>query len=112
MTAEYNNQRFVAVVNTGDLSERQIVCVEVEGLSLAISQSKGLFYAVENLCTHAVSTFDEGRIKGCFIICPLHGAMFDMRSGEPKGALAKKPLRVFGTRVNQESMLEVNMGWN
>ena len=109
MTAENNTQRFVAVVNTDDLSERQIVCVEVDGLSIAISLSKGLFYAVENLCTHAASTFDEGRVKGCFIICPLHGLMFDMRSGEPKGDLAKKPLRVFDTRVNQDSMLEVNL---
>ena len=100
---------FVPITKAENLSEKTIFCAEVNDVALAISLIKGEYLAVENLCSHARATFDDGRIRGHFIVCPLHGAMFDMRSGEPAGLPAKRPIRTFPTRVNAEGFLEVEL---
>lgn len=53
----------------------------------------GALFAVDNLCTHAAACLHEGRIRGYRIICPLHGASFDARSGAVLGAPATVALR-------------------
>jgi len=108
VTANQTVDDYVAVVDINEIQERQVYATQIDGVSIAISLSKGEYFAVENSCSHAASTFDEGRVKGFFIICPLHGVMFDLRTGEPKGPLAKRALRTYATRVSG-NMLEVSL---
>lgn len=99
--------QYIEVIARDQLAEKKVYCTSVGDIALALCVSKGEVYAVENLCTHAASTFDDGRVRGLFLVCPLHGVMFDLRTGEPKGSMAKKALRTFATRVNENAMLEV-----
>ncbi|MEM7359329.1 MAG: Rieske 2Fe-2S domain-containing protein [Pseudomonadota bacterium] len=98
---------FVEVIARDQLTEKTVYCAKVGDVGLAICVAKGDVYAVENLCTHAASTFDDGRVRGLFLVCPLHGVMFDLRNGEPKGSMAKQPLRTFATRINEQDMVEI-----
>jgi nitrite reductase/ring-hydroxylating ferredoxin subunit len=41
----------------------------------------------------------EGRLRGCRLICPLHGASFDVRDGSVLGAPAVSPLKAHGLRI-------------
>jgi len=54
---------------------------------------------VDNICTHALTRMDEGRLRGVRLICPLHGASFDIRDGRVLGAPASRPLPSYGVRV-------------
>ena len=101
---------FIPLTKVENLSEKTIFCSEVNGVAVAVSLIKGEYLAVENLCSHALATFDDGRIRGYFIVCPLHGAMFDMRSGEPAGPPARRPIKTFPTRVNEDGVLEIDLG--
>jgi 3-phenylpropionate/trans-cinnamate dioxygenase ferredoxin subunit len=42
---------------------------------------------------------DEGRLRGTRVICPLHGASFDVRTGAVLGAPANAPLTRYPVRV-------------
>lgn len=39
-------------------------------------------YCVEDLCTHDGGTLGDGELDGSCLICPRHGARFDVRNGQ------------------------------
>jgi nitrite reductase/ring-hydroxylating ferredoxin subunit len=42
----------------------------------------GKFYAINNFCPHEAVSLSEGTLKGAIVICPLHGAKFDVTTGK------------------------------
>lgn len=79
--------------------------VEVDGLSILLCNSGGVHFAIENRCTHQNTPLAGGRVRNGFISCPLHGVRFDLRTGEPRGDLARKPVRTYS--VEEENGLVV-----
>ena len=72
---------------------------QVSGHDILICHTKDKFFAVENKCSHAMSKLEGGRLRAYRLICPLHGACFDVRDGSVKGAPATAPIRVYPLRV-------------
>jgi 3-phenylpropionate/trans-cinnamate dioxygenase ferredoxin subunit len=66
---------------------------------IAVFNADGDFYAVEDTCTHQDASLSNGFLEGCFVECPLHAAMFDLRTGMPTCLPAKRPLRTFPVTV-------------
>ena len=73
--------------------------VEIEGVDVLLCHAGGEFYVVQNMCTHQRAKLEGGRIRNCFISCPLHGARFDLRDGSTKGQLTNIPLTTYAVRV-------------
>lgn len=53
----------------------------------------GELYAIDDTCTHQDASLADGWLEGCEVECPLHAAIFDLRTGEPDGLLARRPVR-------------------
>jgi nitrite reductase/ring-hydroxylating ferredoxin subunit len=62
------------------------------GGEIVVCRTKEGIYALDNICTHAHARLNEGRLRGVRLICPLHGASFDVRDGRVLGAPATRPL--------------------
>ena len=90
---------FVAVLAAAELPPGQMRCVDVADIHVLLVHAKDGFYAVNNICSHAYARLDEGRLRGHRLICPLHGAGFDVRTGAALGAPAKTPLPSYPIRV-------------
>ncbi|TAM58825.1 non-heme iron oxygenase ferredoxin subunit [bacterium] len=60
----------------------------------------GTVYAISDVCTHDGGNLDQGRLDGCEIECPRHGARFDVRSGEVLALPAVMPVATY--RVSRE----------
>lgn len=90
---------FRQVVHAGDIPEKDFSCFEVDGVRIVICRFKDEYFALKNECSHALSTFEGGRVKGYRLICPLHGAAFDCRDGSPVAAPAIRPITTFPVRV-------------
>ncbi len=101
--------RFVAVCATDEIEEKAFRCFVVEGVALVVCRFRNEYFAVENLCSHALATFDDGRMRGYRLMCPLHGATFDIRDGAVTGAPATRPIRSFPVQV-VEGQVEVDLG--
>lgn len=80
--------------------------VVVNGQALALYQVDGTYYATAAICTHAEAELTEGRLEGCHVICPLHGAAFDIRTGRVLSPPAFKPLKTRPVRV-RDGLVEV-----
>jgi 3-phenylpropionate/trans-cinnamate dioxygenase ferredoxin subunit len=66
---------------------------------IVVCHTKEGVFALDNVCTHAFARMSEGSLKGMRIICPMHGASFDIRSGKVLGGPAFMPIEAFETRV-------------
>lgn len=91
--------QFHPVFPAADLEKNSSCMVEVAGRQVLVCNAGGEFYAVQNLCTHQASSLEGGRIRNCFISCPLHGARFDLRDGSTKGALTSQALETYAVRI-------------
>jgi nitrite reductase/ring-hydroxylating ferredoxin subunit len=81
-------------------------CITTGGQDVLICHAREGVFALRNICTHAFTRMDEGRLRGVRLICPLHGASFDIRDGRVLGGPAVHPLPSYPVRV-VEGMIEV-----
>jgi 3-phenylpropionate/trans-cinnamate dioxygenase ferredoxin subunit len=79
--------------------------VEREGEALLICNVAGSFYAIEDICTHDGGELDQGELQGCRIMCPRHGAFFDVTTGAALTLPAVLPVRTFALRVEGDEIL-------
>ena len=92
-----------------DLPENSSKAVTVDGKNILVCKASGHFYAVDNMCTHQRSELEGGRIRNCFLSCPLHGVRFDLRTGVPKGELTKVPLKTYEITVGDDGNLQIKL---
>ncbi len=100
--------RFTAVTAAGNIAEKSFCSFVVNGTSIVLCRFRDEYFALENRCSHAFSTFDEGRMRGYRLMCPLHGASFDIRDGSCTGAPASQPIRSFPLRIT-DGTIEVDV---
>jgi nitrite reductase/ring-hydroxylating ferredoxin subunit len=84
---------FRPALAAADVPEGQMRAVTIDGRELIVCHTRDGWYALDNVCTHAFARMSEGRLRGFRLICPLHGASFDCRSGAVLGAPAIQPLK-------------------
>ena len=83
----------------GDLTEGEVLGVEVAGRSIALYDADGSLYATDNICTHAYACLSDGWLDGEVIECPLHAARFDIRTGKVLDPPATEDLKTYRVRV-------------
>ena len=81
------------------VADGQMLAFTVSGREIVVCRTKGGVYALDNICTHAFARLNEGRLRGTRLICPLHGAAFDVRDGKALGAPANRPLTTHVVRL-------------
>jgi len=90
----------VRVCDADAVQPGEMMAVEVEGLpSVALYNIDGEFFATSNICTHAVAMLTDGYIEGDQIECPMHGGMFDIRTGAPTHFPCVEPLATYRVEV-------------
>ncbi|MFB9376877.1 bifunctional 3-phenylpropionate/cinnamic acid dioxygenase ferredoxin subunit [Kineococcus gynurae] len=59
----------------------------------------GDLFAIDDTCTHAEASLAEGWVEDCAVECPLHAATFDLRTGQPSGPPAIRPVRTHAVEI-------------
>lgn len=82
------------------LSDGQMTAVAVDGEAILLCRLEGAYYAIRDMCSHADQALSEGRIRGHTVYCPLHGARFDVRTGDCLALPATEKVQSY--RVEEE----------
>ncbi|HEX9654359.1 MAG TPA: Rieske 2Fe-2S domain-containing protein [bacterium] len=73
---------FVTVARTNELKPGECKVVAAQGLTLAIYNVAGRFYATDNTCLHRGGPLGEGDLQNTIVTCPWHGWQYDVVTGE------------------------------
>jgi NAD(P)H-dependent nitrite reductase small subunit len=91
--------KYVKVATTDEIPDDSGKCVEVRGIRVAIFRLDGAYHAVDDMCTHADASLAEGVMAGDEVVCPLHAATFNIRTGACTGPPADMDLNTYSVRV-------------
>jgi 3-phenylpropionate/trans-cinnamate dioxygenase ferredoxin subunit len=97
---------FVTVARVGEIPDGEARAYEIGGISVAVCNCNGRFFAVSDICTHAHALLHEGNLDRarCTIECALHGAEYDLRTGEVLTPPATEPVATFAVRVSGDEI--------
>ncbi len=73
--------------------------VVVGGVGILLCNVDGKLYAIEDVCTHDGGPLDQGELEGCRLMCPRHGAYFDVTSGAALTLPAITPVATYAVRT-------------
>ncbi|MBI3899600.1 MAG: non-heme iron oxygenase ferredoxin subunit [Gammaproteobacteria bacterium] len=73
--------------------------VDVDGVLVAVFNLAGMYYAIEDVCTHDGGVLTGGPIEGTEIVCPRHGARFCIKTGAVTAPPAYEPIVTFPVRI-------------
>lgn len=90
---------WIEVAPTDRFPEGSWHVVAYEDIVIAVFNVGGEFYAIEDICTHDGETLTGGGVEGNEVICPRHGARFDITTGEALTAPAYEDLSTFEVKV-------------
>ncbi len=108
MTAPQNSGRASGVTlaaKLSDLAEDSAIRVELAGRPVCLARSGGEVFAISDVCSHADVALSEGDVEDGKIECWLHGSQFDLRTGQPTGLPATRPVPTFPVTVEGDDVL-------
>ncbi len=99
--------KFVKVATVDQCSPGSGLQVEADGKRIALFNVEGAYYAIDDTCTHRGGPLSEGMLSGTEVMCPWHGATFDIKTGNVLGppaptGVASYPVRVTGQDIEVE----------
>jgi len=97
-------KKFVFVVNIDELKLNAPSTFEVEDRFVVIVKSDEGIFCIDDVCTHDGGTLGDGEFIDNCLVCPRHGAKFDVKTGDAVTMPATEPtashdVRVEGDRV-------------
>ena len=90
------------------LVEGKPIAIEVDGIPVCVVKVADEVFAVEDTCTHAEASLSEGEVTGGKIECWLHGAEFDLKTGEALTPPATQALKTFNVKRNGNQLTITN----
>ena len=95
---------FVTVGKTSELSPGQSKTVQVGGVSVAVFNVGGTYYAIEDTCSHVGGPLSEGEVDGTTVTCPWHGAQFDLATGKALTPPASAGVKSYSVQVQGDDV--------
>lgn len=98
--ASAQDEGWTRVATLDELPEGTTKVVYARGEQVALFNVRGDIYALGNRCSHANGPLADGAVDGATVTCPWHRSAFDLRTGQPTGGPAIRPVPTY--RVNIE----------
>jgi nitrite reductase/ring-hydroxylating ferredoxin subunit len=78
--------------------------VTVKGRKIALFNVDGTYYAIDDTCPHRGASLGEGELSGREVICPWHGAGFDVTTGAHLCPPARSDVAAYKVQVVGEEV--------
>jgi len=92
------------ICSLSEVSEDLPFVAEVEGEQMVVFKSGGEYFALRDVCSHAFARLSEGFVMGRAVECPLHGALFDLRTGKCISNPPYDDIRAYAVRIAENDI--------
>ena len=96
---------FVKVAKASEIPDPGKQYFEVGDRLVVLFHVGGVFYCLEDICTHDGGPLGEGRLQGETIACPRHGAKFDITTGKALSMPATVDTNVYPVKIDGDDVL-------
>jgi 3-phenylpropionate/trans-cinnamate dioxygenase ferredoxin component len=103
-----SNIEYVDIAPVTELPAGERLFVEIEGKPMVIFNIAGQFFSIADVCSHDDGPVGEGDLEGYNIVCPRHGAEFDVRTGKVLSMPAVVDIPAYPVRV-ADGMLQLGI---
>ncbi len=99
---------YYPICSTEDLPEGERLFIELGDDPVVILNINGEYFAIDDICTHDQGPLGDGEIEDHQIVCPRHGARFDIRTGKVLTLPAVRGVSSYPIRV-VDGMIEIGV---
>jgi 3-phenylpropionate/trans-cinnamate dioxygenase ferredoxin subunit len=99
---------FIEIAPASELPNGERLFVEVADRPIVIFNIAGKNFAIGDVCTHDDGPLGDGDLEGFNIVCPRHGAEFDIRTGRAMQMPAVVGISAYPVRV-VNGMIQVGL---
>lgn len=71
---------------------------------VVLANVDGTLYAVSDRCSHEEYPLSDGDLEGSILVCPFHGARFDVTSGAARGLPAVRPVKSYPVEIRGDGI--------
>ena len=89
----------IALCKTDDVAAGTALKVEVGGLTLAVFNLNGHFFAMDDACSHGPGSLSDGYVDGEEIECDFHNGRFNIKTGEVAAPPCMIPQKVYPVTI-------------
>lgn len=86
------------VANVEDIPENSRLFIDLNEEPVVILNLAGNLYAVGDICSHDNGPLGDGELEGFELVCPRHGARFDIRDGKAKRGPAFRDIPTYAIK--------------
>jgi 3-phenylpropionate/trans-cinnamate dioxygenase ferredoxin subunit len=90
---------YIDIAQISELPNGERLFLTIDELPIVLFNIAGGLYAIADLCSHDDGPLGDGELDGIEIICPRHGARFDIRNGKVLSLPAIVDIPAYPVRV-------------
>ncbi len=90
---------YTKIADAADLPPGTAMSADSGGAKVALFNVEGTVYAISDECTHVGGPLSQGTVDGTTVTCPLHGATFDLTTGNVTGPPAASSVTRYEVRM-------------
>lgn len=83
------------------LKKNPVQCISIAEFKIVLIYRDNQFYALDDACPHKSASLCDGILDGNHIVCPWHGAPFDIETGRCVSPFAPKGIKVWSLSEKQ-----------
>jgi 3-phenylpropionate/trans-cinnamate dioxygenase ferredoxin component len=91
---------FYPVANLDEIAPGERLYFDIGDQPIVMINLSGKLFAVGDVCSHDNGPLGDGEVDECEIICPRHGARFDLRTGKATRLPAVKAIPSYPVRID------------
>lgn len=96
---------FIDIASAQELPGGERLFIEIDNQPIVVFNIAGQFFAIGDVCSHDNGPVGEGDLEGEEVICPRHGARFDLRSGKALSLPAVEDIPAYPVQVQEGRIL-------
>ena len=90
---------YYEIAPANEVPEGERLFIDIGDNAVVLFKIAGSFFAIGDICTHDDGPLGDGDIEGHNVVCPRHGAEFDVRTGEAVGMPAVVDIPAYPVQV-------------
>ncbi len=96
---------FVKLASKNDIKPNNMVGLEIADKKILLANINGNYYAIGNVCAHQGCKLSKGELQVETVVCPCHGSIYDLKTGNFIKGPTVKPEPKYELKVENDDIL-------